>query len=66
LNTEITEKKVQAAPMSPVLFTELATFELRVKDLQAQYVRVVKLVVEENAALRQDVAALKSKLESKK
>jgi regulator of replication initiation timing len=66
LNTETNKKTVQAAPMSPALLTELATFELRVNDLKVQYVRVVKLIVEENAALRQEVAELKSKLEPKK
>lgn len=66
MNTEAKEKKVQAAPMSPAMLTELATFEIRLKDLQAQYVRVVKLVVDENAGLRQEVAELKSKLELKK
>jgi hypothetical protein len=66
LNTETNEKKVQAAPMSPALLTELARFEIRVDDLKAQFTRVVKQVVEENAALRQEVAELKSKLELKK
>lgn len=66
MNAETNEKKVQAAPMSPALLTELATFEIRVNDLKAQYVRVVKLIVEENAALRQENAELKSKLEIRK
>jgi hypothetical protein len=66
LNTDTGEKKVQTAPMSPALLTELATFELRVNDLKTQYVRVVRLIVEENAALRQENAELKSKLELKK
>ncbi len=57
------EKKIQAAPMSQALQQEIGLLNLRLGDLGLQFNKVVKLMVEENAALRQEVAELKSKLE---
>jgi len=60
------EKRVQAAPMSLALQQEIGLLNLRLGDLGLQFNKVVKLMVEENAALRQEVAELKSRLELKK
>ncbi|HSV49809.1 MAG TPA: hypothetical protein VLH35_05790 [Candidatus Acidoferrales bacterium] len=56
------DKKVQAAPMSPALMQEIGLLNLRLGDLGAQFNKVVKVMVEENAGLRQEIADLKSKL----
>ena len=55
------EKRVQAAPMSLALQQEIGLLNLRLNDLGLQFNRVIKLAVEENAALRQEVADLNSK-----
>jgi regulator of replication initiation timing len=57
-----TEKRVQAASMSPALQQEIGLLNLRLNDLGLQFNKVVKLMVEENAALRLEVAELKAKL----
>ena len=48
--------------MSAALQQAIGLLNLRLSDLGVQFNSVVKLAVEENAALRQEVAELKSKL----
>jgi len=60
--TPQTSQIPQIPPLSPQLLTEFAVFEIRVKDLQSQYAKLTRLMVEENGALRQEIAELREKL----
>jgi regulator of replication initiation timing len=59
----LTQTPNQAGPEAPLLMQQLGILNLRINDMMAQLNAVIKIMMDENAALKKENAELKAKQE---
>ncbi len=59
----MTQTPNQAGPEAPLLMQQLGILNLRINDMMAQLNAVIKIMMDENAALKKENAELKAKQE---
>ncbi len=57
----MTEDKAQAIPEASIVMQQIGILNLRVNDMMTQLKAVMKMMMDENAALKKENAELKAK-----